>query len=790
MARRSAFSIYQPEIRIPTVAVPTVVRETGFGADLSQDVNKVLTVLDGKLTYAAQRWTARSLAALRDEQEQALAAAEGDEALAATFQADFDKRVEEYRKVMPGYAQSAFENGVQAMREEFSSRVEAVEAEAVHKATLKDAAATFERMGAAAAREGADLHHLYEEAQAMARSLGKWLPDDNDAIRKHLDDVVISGIAAKAARDPHAALNFLDQRATARALAPDKRETLRSYAKAEGARAKGAGAARNGLDHVLATIDTEAILDDVRQGRKSYFLLPDIETIEGRVGRQAARAFRDGFEALKTYTAREARDIGDVASRMTRGLQIDPKDPAQRRGVNAIWDKHAAPHLETLAPELRERFIADFVGRTWIWPKSLTRDLHRDLKSGATERIARAARTVGMVRRRKAGIEPPLDPDDRELIESVHALAEAGFEDEAAVKWLTDEGGDKRSGRAPAFDRHLTGREFSAIVRSILELSDDAEIVVDDTRGRARTLEYREDRDGPVKARTLEYVPERDGEAGAIPLGYTDPFGGSAVSMQPGGSGPARAVDEPLAYDADDLKKIADYRDKIFAVASKLGINPAAVAGAIAEELDDARRRGDLEYGLWAAKWARLKVMSHNDIAQAYDRFEADLAKDPRLGYQVPKGWWALGKQKFNYPTLLDIGMGKIRLHTAIRMLREYNRDHPNSDPLDLKKYNNAYDRLASDLEAPEQDATAVFAGLVVAEATRWFETKAPDVWAKLDPAEQAALITDYYNLGREAIVHRYQEDMRRDGRYTPGFGDSGKSHKANAQRVWRALYP
>jgi hypothetical protein len=92
-------------------------------------------------------------------------------------------------------------------------------------------------------------------------------------------------------------------------------------------------------------------------------------------------------------------------------------------------------------------------------------------------------------------------------------------------------------------------------------------------------------------------------------------------------------------------------------------------------------------------------------------------------------------------------------------------------------------------LEAVDAPTTAAFAALVIAEGTRWFQAKAPNTWAKLNPSDQAALLIDYYNLGRDAIEHRYQMRMKRDGRYTPGFGDSGDSHRANVDRVWRALF-
>jgi hypothetical protein len=195
---------------------------------------------------------------------------------------------------------------------------------------------------------------------------------------------------------------------------------------------------------------------------------------------------------------------------------------------------------------------------------------------------------------------------------------------------------------------------------------------------------------------------------------------------------------------------------------------------------------------LRALKRIRTGWMSHDDLAAAYDEWERALAADPTAG-APSKGWrrgpdliWTKGR----YPASLDIGRGKIRLHTAIRMLREYNERYPDSDPLGLKKYNKAYDKLALNLDADDDPATAAFAGLMVQEATRWFESKIPGRWKEMNPDDRDALIVEYYNQGRERIRAAYEEDMRRDGVYKPEPGESGKRHRHNAGVIRQQLYP
>lgn len=266
------------------------------------------------------------------------------------------------------------------------------------------------------------------------------------------------------------------------------------------------------------------------------------------------------------------------------------------------------------------------------------------------------------------------------------------------------------------------------------------------------------------------------GAAGVVELNDGSSAGGTiSGAVTPGPSGRDRR-----RYRDDDLNVIGRYRAPIHDTAKTLGVSETAIAGCIAEELDDSRGLTDWpivgpivdgEVRRW--KRSQLEGKTHDDIAASYEAWERKLAEDPQAGtpdsrfgglYRIFDVW----RTKQEFPATLDVGPGKVRLHTAIRMLREYNERYPDSDPLGIKKYNTAYDKLALDLDTAGSPATAAFVGLMVQEATGWFESKIPDRWAAMAQEDRDVLIVAYYNLGRERIRANYDEDMRRDGVYTP----------------------
>jgi hypothetical protein len=149
---------------------------------------------------------------------------------------------------------------------------------------------------------------------------------------------------------------------------------------------------------------------------------------------------------------------------------------------------------------------------------------------------------------------------------------------------------------------------------------------------------------------------------------------------------------------------------------------------------------------------------------------------------------------------LLDVGPGNIKIRTAISMLQNYNRMFPDSDPLDLKRYNDHYDLLARDLKNRDSDATFKIAGLVAREGQDFYrQAMTPVRWAALSEEQRAALLTKYYAVGKE----RLEDDFIKQGgnavTYAPNFSgdgsdmylyDPGYGSWSNPARLRDALSP
>ena len=126
-------------------------------------------------------------------------------------------------------------------------------------------------------------------------------------------------------------------------------------------------------------------------------------------------------------------------------------------------------------------------------------------------------------------------------------------------------------------------------------------------------------------------------------------------------------------------------------------------------------------------------------------------------------------------PVFFDVGPGNIKIRTAISMLQNYSRMFPDSDPLDLKRYNDRYDLLVRDLKNPDSDTTIKIAGLVAREGHDFFaKAMTPQRWAALSDDQRAAALTKYYAVGKE----RMEDDFAKRGgdprTYTPDFNGDG----------------
>ena len=147
-----------------------------------------------------------------------------------------------------------------------------------------------------------------------------------------------------------------------------------------------------------------------------------------------------------------------------------------------------------------------------------------------------------------------------------------------------------------------------------------------------------------------------------------------------------------------------------------------------------------------------------------------------------------------------DVGPGHINIRTAINMLQNYNRMYPDSDPLNLKQYNQRYDLFVRDLKDHNSDTTVKIAGVVARDGQDFFrQAMTPERWAMLSEDQRAAALTQYYVTGRERMEKHFQEsggdpntympDFSRDGSNTY-FYDRGDGNWSNPALLKNALSP
>ncbi|MFU3619526.1 hypothetical protein [Pseudomonas paraeruginosa] len=149
---------------------------------------------------------------------------------------------------------------------------------------------------------------------------------------------------------------------------------------------------------------------------------------------------------------------------------------------------------------------------------------------------------------------------------------------------------------------------------------------------------------------------------------------------------------------------------------------------------------------------------------------------------------------KLRHPVLVDLGRGNFKLATAITLLRAYYADHPSDDPLELKGYNNAYDRLAADIVESSSDVVAKLYGLMIREAEEWFVSKKAygDDWKNLSQEFKDALYVTYVNFGHPLMEDLYEKSVKKGKLvYEPQPAlttGGGTNHLLNARELGNAL--
>lgn len=218
--------------------------------------------------------------------------------------------------------------------------------------------------------------------------------------------------------------------------------------------------------------------------------------------------------------------------------------------------------------------------------------------------------------------------------------------------------------------------------------------------------------------------------------------------------------------------------------ADRLGVPATAILGAVANEYDtrfnpdltfDIRGGAGQAFGDWVGSGR-----SHENIKNDYDDVKSGNTWGP----------------KFLHPAMIDVGPGNVRIETAIDLLEDYLASHRSDgrDPLELRQYENNYDKLVDDiLDFNQPKATMAFAGLMVAKADAFFKDKNAAAWDRLSDDEKDALRVTYYKLGPEMLSKNIDrkaletDEAGVDFNYNP-YGDGGAQHLKNVDAVKQAL--
>ena len=192
------------------------------------------------------------------------------------------------------------------------------------------------------------------------------------------------------------------------------------------------------------------------------------------------------------------------------------------------------------------------------------------------------------------------------------------------------------------------------------------------------------------------------------------------------------------------LAQIWNVRSDINAVANVLDVSAIDIAAAISEEVQDQLNNGSVKSFLNSSlDLATLAQASHASIAENY-AYLSSLPDTAELLIDPPK------TAKLSNIGLRDVGLGNIRVVTAIDMLIEYNMA---GDPLGLNQYKTDYASFVRALVNNVDGLQAKIAGLYVEQGKDFFVGKLGAVaWATYNDEQRAELLATYYNFGEAQL--------------------------------------
>ena len=192
------------------------------------------------------------------------------------------------------------------------------------------------------------------------------------------------------------------------------------------------------------------------------------------------------------------------------------------------------------------------------------------------------------------------------------------------------------------------------------------------------------------------------------------------------------------------LVQIWANRAEINDVAAILGVPASGIAASIAEEAQDQFDNGTVKDFLnWSLDLATIGQADHASIAANFTYLQSLPANSPTL---ISPG----KTEKIANIGLRDVGLGNIRVVTALEMLTDYAMA---GDPLDLNKYKTDYGSFVRDLVQNVDGLQAKIAGLYVELGQEFFVAKLGlPAWTLYSDEQQAELLATYYNFGEAQL--------------------------------------
>ncbi|WNZ54055.1 hypothetical protein QT397_02070 (plasmid) [Microbulbifer sp. MKSA007] len=215
----------------------------------------------------------------------------------------------------------------------------------------------------------------------------------------------------------------------------------------------------------------------------------------------------------------------------------------------------------------------------------------------------------------------------------------------------------------------------------------------------------------------------------------------------------------PMQYDDRILSLVDIYSSTALEVQYILGSSSSSIAalGSILEEYNDRfEGNSDTIIQYFGDAYSFLFNSSHGSILEQYNYIKSQNAE-----------WRSdiSSTDKFRYPVMLDVGVGNVQIYTAIGLLEDYNQRFPSTDPLNLKKYNEDYSKLALDLDQTFNTATVKFASLMIEKGLAWGAENVSN-WNTLDNIEKEAFAVYFFNVGEEYVEKRRSEKITENGVY------------------------